>query len=58
MTTVQTKSVRRREDVRLLTGGGNYAADGKNPDMAEKEEVNTTEYLFSPGNPGHRYLYS
>ena len=33
MTTVQTKSVRRREDVRLLTGGGNYAADGKNPDM-------------------------
>lgn len=29
MTTVQTKSVRRREDVRLLTGGGNYAADGK-----------------------------
>ena len=29
MTAVQTKSVRRREDVRLLTGGGNYAADGK-----------------------------
>ena len=28
MTAVQTKSVRRREDVRLLTGGGNYAADG------------------------------
>ncbi len=33
MTTVQTKSVRRREDVRLLTGGGNYAADGKPMDM-------------------------
>ncbi|MGE0416728.1 MAG: xanthine dehydrogenase family protein molybdopterin-binding subunit [Acetobacteraceae bacterium] len=31
MTTVQTRSVRRREDVRLLTGGGNYAADGKAP---------------------------
>ena len=29
MTAVQTKSVRRREDVRLLTGGGRYAADGK-----------------------------
>ncbi|MGE0224051.1 MAG: xanthine dehydrogenase family protein molybdopterin-binding subunit [Acetobacteraceae bacterium] len=29
MTTVQTRSVRRREDQRLLTGGGNYAADGK-----------------------------
>ena len=29
MTTVPTRSVRRREDVRLLTGGGNYAADGK-----------------------------
>jgi carbon-monoxide dehydrogenase large subunit len=29
MTAVETKSVRRREDVRLLTGGGNYAADGK-----------------------------
>jgi carbon-monoxide dehydrogenase large subunit len=26
---VKTKSVRRREDHRLLTGGGNYAADGK-----------------------------
>ena len=33
MTTVQTKSVRRREDVRLLTGGGNYASDGKAADM-------------------------
>lgn len=31
MSEVQTKSVRRREDVRLLTGGGNYAADGKAP---------------------------
>jgi len=29
MTTVPSRSVRRREDVRLLTGGGNYAADGK-----------------------------
>jgi len=31
MTEVQTRSVRRREDERLLTGGGNYAADGKAP---------------------------
>ena len=29
MTEVQSKSVRRREDVRLLTGGGNYAADAR-----------------------------
>ena len=29
MTELQTRSVRRREDLRLLTGGGNYAADGK-----------------------------
>jgi len=28
MATFQAKSVRRREDVRLLTGKGNYAADG------------------------------
>src|ERR1700759_1795783 len=27
MATLQTKSVRRREDLRLLTGRGNYAAD-------------------------------
>jgi carbon-monoxide dehydrogenase large subunit len=33
MTTVQTKPVRRREDARLLTGGGNYAADGQAPGM-------------------------
>jgi carbon-monoxide dehydrogenase large subunit len=29
MATLQTKSVARREDARLLTGKGNYAADGK-----------------------------
>ena len=29
MTGLPAKSVRRREDVRLLTGGGNYASDGK-----------------------------
>ena len=29
MATVETRSVRRREDQRLLTGGGNYASDGK-----------------------------
>ena len=28
MATLQAKSTRRREDERLLTGGGNYAADG------------------------------
>ena len=33
MTAVQTKSIRRREDVRLLTGGGRYAADGQAPGM-------------------------
>src|SRR4051794_15476714 len=31
MATLQAKSVRRREDVRLLTGAGNYAADGAPP---------------------------
>lgn len=31
MSDVQTRSVRRREDQRLLTGGGNYASDGKAP---------------------------
>ena len=29
MATLQAKSIRRREDERLLTGSGNYAADGK-----------------------------
>jgi carbon-monoxide dehydrogenase large subunit len=33
MATLQAKSVRRREDERLLTGHGNYAADGKRDDM-------------------------
>lgn len=28
----QGKPVRRREDARLLTGGGNYAADAKRDD--------------------------
>ena len=31
MSDVPSRSVRRREDVRLLTGAGNYAADGKAP---------------------------
>src|SRR5690348_12042952 len=31
MATLQAKSVRRREDVRLLAGKGNYAADGAPP---------------------------
>jgi carbon-monoxide dehydrogenase large subunit len=34
MSTIQGKSVRRREDVRLLTGGGNYTADARPGDMA------------------------
>jgi carbon-monoxide dehydrogenase large subunit len=34
VSTIQAKSVRRREDVRLLTGGGNYAADAAPPGMA------------------------
>ena len=34
MSTIQAKSVRRREDVRLLTGAGNYAADAAPPGMA------------------------
>ncbi len=33
MATLQTRSVRRREDVRLLTGKGNYAADPHPPGM-------------------------
>ena len=33
MATFQAKSVRRREDERLLTGRGNYAADGKRDGM-------------------------
>ena len=34
MATIQAKSIRRREDPRLLTGQGNYAADAAPPDMA------------------------
>jgi aerobic carbon-monoxide dehydrogenase large subunit len=34
MATIEAKSVRRREDVRLLTGRGDYAADAAPPDMA------------------------
>src|SRR5262249_46548985 len=33
MTTLQSRSVRRREDVRLLTGKGNYAADPHPPGL-------------------------
>jgi aerobic carbon-monoxide dehydrogenase large subunit len=33
MSTLEAKSVRRREDQRLLTGGGNYAADALRSDM-------------------------
>ena len=33
MATMQSRSVRRREDVRLLTGGGNYSADQRPPGM-------------------------
>jgi len=33
MATLQAKSIKRREDVRLLTGKGNYAADGKRDGM-------------------------
>jgi aerobic carbon-monoxide dehydrogenase large subunit len=33
MATIQPKSVRRREDLRLLTGQGNYAADASPPGM-------------------------
>ena len=34
MATIQAKSVRRREDLRLLTGQGNYAADAARPKIA------------------------
>ena len=33
MATLQSRSVRRREDVRLLTGRGNYSADPHPPGM-------------------------
>ena len=33
MATMQSRSVRRREDVRLLTGRGNYSADQHPPRM-------------------------
>jgi aerobic carbon-monoxide dehydrogenase large subunit len=33
MSTIRTSSVRRREDAKLLTGRGNYAADGKRANM-------------------------
>jgi carbon-monoxide dehydrogenase large subunit len=33
MATLQTRSVKRREDAKLLTGRGNYAADGKRAGM-------------------------
>ena len=42
MATMQAKSVRRREDHRLLTGQGNYAADAAPPGMA------TAIFLRSP----------
>ena len=34
MATIQAKSIRRREDPRLLTGQGNYAADATPPNIA------------------------
>ena len=33
MSTLESRSVRRREDQRLLTGGGNYASDAQRPGM-------------------------
>ncbi len=35
MATMQTRSVRRREDAKLLTGKGNYSADTRSPGMLE-----------------------
>lgn len=35
MANLQSRSVRRREDVRLLTGKGNYSADPHPPGMLE-----------------------
>ena len=35
MTAIQTRPVRRREDVRLLTGKGNYAADAHPPGLLQ-----------------------
>ena len=34
MATIKAKSVRRREDLRLLTGQGNYTADAIPPNIA------------------------
>jgi carbon-monoxide dehydrogenase large subunit len=61
MATLQAKSIRRREDERLLTGKGNYAADGKRDSMlvavlvrsphahATFESVDTTAACAVPG---------
>ncbi len=49
MATMQAKSVRRREDLRLLTGQGNYAAD------AAPAELAVATFLRSPTRmPGLR----
>ena len=47
MATIQAKSVRRREDLRLLTGQGNYAADATPPNIA------VATFLRSPHAHAH-----
>ena len=42
MATLQAKSVLRREDEKLLTGRGNYAADGKRDGMLVAVLVHST----------------
>jgi carbon-monoxide dehydrogenase large subunit len=48
MATMQAKSVRRREDLRLLTGQGNYAAD------AAPAGITVAIFLRSPYTHGRR----
>jgi carbon-monoxide dehydrogenase large subunit len=64
MADIQARPVRRREDARLLTGQGNYAADGKRADMlvavllrsphahARVERIDTRAARAMPGVAG------
>jgi carbon-monoxide dehydrogenase large subunit len=67
MSTLESRSVRRREDERLLTGGGNYAADAHRPGMLHAvlvrsphahARINSIDVSAARGMPGIAAVYT
>ena len=67
MSTLESKSVRRREDQRLLIGGGNYAADDRRSDMLHAilvrsphahAQITAIDVAAARGMPGIAAVYT